>query len=144
MEILRQSSVPIIQSSVKLVLSHTPRGHCSPRAPVEADIQNGGRRKNSPVVAAACSLTALRSLMKAFSVLCPVELARRRWTTVRAAGARSWAARRGARRNIWRWGNIVEESGEFESVGGGGRSIAGGRVFWWFEAGMRWSEGASG
>ena len=61
------------------------------------------------MVEAACSLTALRSRTKAFSVLEPAagELIRRRCRAERTAGDRSWEANRGAARMIWPWGSIL-------------------------------------
>jgi len=69
----------------------------------------------SPVVAAACSLTAWRSRMKAFSPAWGEELARRRCITERTAGERSWAAKRAAP-NSWRC----------MGISGGGRTLVGG------------------
>jgi hypothetical protein len=60
----------------------------------------------SPVVAAAWSLTALRSRMKAFSLAGGVELARRRCITDRMTGERSTrrsAPRRGGAGAAWTW-----------------------------------------
>jgi hypothetical protein len=60
------------------------------------------------VVAAAWSLTALRSRMKAFSLAGGVELARRRCITERMTGERSYAAKHGAPRRSWRCMDMAE------------------------------------
>ncbi|KAL2273450.1 hypothetical protein FJTKL_04516 [Diaporthe vaccinii] len=68
--------------------------------PIGRPPSSSGPRRDSPVVPAACCLTASRSLMKAFSpALGAGELMKRRWT----AGERR---KRGAERMICRCGNI--------------------------------------
>lgn len=85
--------------------------YLAPCQPIGHPSSSSGPREDSPVVPAACSLTAWRSLTKAFSpALGAGELMKRRWT----AGERR---KRGAERMICRWGNI------FGGSGGGAR--------WW-------------
>lgn len=84
---------------------------------------------SSPVVPAACSLTARRSRTKAFSPAWGVELARRRWTT----GERSRAAKRGAPRRSWRCGSMAKNGcarGRVSGVGVEGRRWVGGLRQW--------------